>query len=293
MTGIEVTAVASRRADRLGIESEFTYFDDYAAAIARSGAELAYISTANSDHAHWARRCLEAGLHVVIDKPACLTPGEAQGLIDLAAAKRRCIAEATVFTYHPQVQLLQQQFDDAQIRPTRALAIFSFPPLDPRDFRYRRALGGGALYDLGPYVAATSRLLFGRAPRTVACEVLSRTGEGLETAFSVLLTYEGGGSFAGCFGFDTEYQNRLLVLGSGVSVDISRIFTLPADVPGRLVVRHHNVESELAVAPADAFRIFLQCVVCAIERGDWKTFGAALQADAQLVSELRRAAGER
>lgn len=292
MTGIKVAAVASRRADRLTIEPEFTYFDDYATAIARSGAELAYISTANSDHAHWARHCLEAGLHVVIDKPACLTPGEAQGLVDLAAAKRRCVAEATVFPYHPQVQALQQQFDDAQIRPTRALAIFSFPPLDPRDFRYRRALGGGALYDLGPYVAATSRHLFGRAPRTVACEVLSRTEEGLETAFSVLLTHEGGGSLVGCFGFDTEYQNRLLALGAGVSVDINRVFTLPADVPGRLVVRRHNLEHEIEVAPADAFRMFLQSVVNAIERGSWETFSAALQADAQLVWELRKAAGE-
>ena len=292
----EATAitVASRSAVRTDIDSAIPIINDYETAIASSGADLAYVSVANSEHVVWAERCLRAGMHVIVDKPACLTYDEAQRLADVAAAHRCCLAEATVFNYHPQFQALRQAFEDAETRVTRVTTVFSFPPFDPQDFRNRRELGGGALYDLGPYAVATSRLLFGKAPRTIACEVHARQEPaGLDAAFSVLFTYDSGGAMVGHFGFDTEYQNRLHALGPGLSVELQRAFTLPSDTPGRLTMRRNNIESELEIAPSDAFANFLRSVVDAIAIGSWGSFTSAFMADAELLAELRNTSGER
>ncbi|MGB3934604.1 MAG: Gfo/Idh/MocA family oxidoreductase [Burkholderiales bacterium] len=289
---VSAIAVASRRWRPAPQEAAGAQvFADYEDAIARSGAGLAYVSLENSDHALWAERALAQGMHVVVDKPAFLTAADARRLAALARERGRCLAEATVFTHHPQIEALRRSFGGAGAQPTRVVAVFSFPPLDPADFRYRRDRGGGALYDLGPYAAATSRVLFGRAPRNVSCEVLSRRTDGIDTAFSVLMTYDGGGSLAGHFGFDTEYQNRILALGPGVSAELDRAFTLAPEAGNRLLLRRANVASEIALAPADAFERFLGAVFRAIGVRQWDGFPEALRADAELLESMRTIAG--
>jgi predicted dehydrogenase len=149
------------------------------------------------------------------------------------------------------------------------------------------------LYDVGPYAVATSRLFFGRPPHSVHCEVLGRGAQGVDSAFSVLMLYDGGGALAGHFGFDTEYQNRLIAFGPGAAAELDRAFTLPPDAANRLTLRRDNAQSELAVAPADSFTLFLSAVVAAIGRGRWDEFTAALLEDAALLARLRAASGEK
>lgn len=286
-------AVASQSGPPSDLDSELEFFEDYETAIARSGADLAYVSLANSNHALWAERALSQGMHVIVDKPAFITLGDAHRLVRLARLKSRCLAEATVFAFHPQVDAARRTIEEAKTKVTRVSAVFSFPPFDSNDFRYRRDLGGGALWDIGPYVVATSRLFFGNKPDRVACEVVTRrVGDGLDLAFSVLMRYPGEGALVGHFGFDTEYQNRLNLLGPSIAIEINRSFTLPPDQPNNLMVRKKNLDSELVVPAADAFTIFLRKVTAAIKEGKWEEFSEALLADAELLSHLRQASGE-
>jgi predicted dehydrogenase len=289
---VQAIAIASKSAKREDVEPDIELFNDYEKSIRSSGADIAYVSVANSDHAYWALRCLRAGMHVVVDKPAALSIDQARAIVAQAHSAGRCVAEATVFGFHPQLAALHRTFRDAEVEPTRVSAVFSFPPFDPSDFRNYRELGGGAFNDLGPYLTATSRLVFGRAPRSLSCVVSSRNADDLETGFSALLAYDRGGVLVGHFGFDTEYQNRLLTFGPSLAVEINRAFTLPADSEGRLCVRRNNIESEIKIPPADAFEEFLRAVLEAIARKEWSTFSSALLADAQLLADLREAAGE-
>ncbi len=267
-------------------------YSDYETALAQSGAHVVYVSLENSNHAGWTERALEQGMHVIVDKPAFLSAAEGRRLVALAEKKGRCLAEATVFGFHPQIEAVRAALDAAQSKVLRATAVFSFPPLDPADFRYRKDRGGGALFDVGPYAVATSRIFFGRRPKSVSCRVLTRRPDGLDTAFSMLLDYDGGGSLIGHFGFDTEYQNRLQLLGTGISIELSRAFTLPAETPNKLVVRRNNEQTELGVAPADAFGIFLERTLESIASGDWRPFTRALLEDAELLEQLRKSSGE-
>jgi len=263
-------------------------YHEYDEALQRSSADAVYVSLVNSEHGRWARAALERGFNVVVDKPAFLGLDETARTLDLASKHERCLAEATVWAYHPQINLMKT-FQD---QPTRISVAFSVPPLDPGNFRYCRSLGGGSLWDLGPYAVSVGRVFFGEPPDTIDCRVLSVGGdENVETAFSMLATYAGGRSVVGHFGFDTAYRNHLDILSHDLSVEADRVFTIPADVENEIRIRSAT-DSQLKKAPAaNAFRPFFERVFQAIEAHDWRGFSSDLIADAESLQRLRDAAG--
>jgi predicted dehydrogenase len=291
---IECIHVASRSASPRDLEAVPKLgrrFGDYETALAASAGALAYVSLPNAHHAHWARRALEFGHHTVIDKPAVLRPSEAEELQLFAIRRDLCLAEATAYVWHPQIERALRIFTEAGSEPRHITAAFSFPPLASNDFRYERVLGGGAVFDLGPYVASCGRIFFGDSATEVVCRVLeSATPDGVETAFSVLAIYPRGRALLGHFGFTTEYRNTIALLGPHVFVELDRAFTVPADARAELRVRQKNVGSVEICEPADCFGRFLGDVIGAIEHRTFAAFGQALVDDARAVGAMRTSA---
>lgn len=291
--GLTHVDVASRtRADRVTLPEGVTgrVFDDYETALVHSTANLAYVSTVNSTHAVWAAEALRRGYHVVVDKPAFTSLDDTQRLLDLARQHKRCLAEATVYAYHPQIQIARQTFLDAGLQPTRLTATFSFPPLAADNFRYRKDYGGGALWDLGPYAVTPGRLFFGAEPEEISCRITGR-GDEVETGFSMLATYPGGRAMVGHFGFNTGYCNRLEILGPHTTIAMERVFTTPAGQANVLHVNQHNQPQTVAVPPADSFALFFRAVVAALETGQFESLAQDLLSDASVLHRLRQASG--
>jgi NDP-hexose-3-ketoreductase len=270
-----------------------TVFNDYAAAISKSKADLVYISLVNSSHAEWAEQALLRGYHVIVDKPAYTSIDDAGKLTDLARAKGLCLAEATVYAWHPQIQKARDLFKQAGTHPTRLTIAFSFPPFPENNFRYQKHLGGGALWDLGPYAVSPGRLFFDDEPDEVFCRVCTRNpATGVDTSFSMLATYPHGRSMVGHFDFNTEYRNCINILGPGMSVDIDRFFTPPSDMEIELNVRSKNQTKSIKMAPTDSFAVFLQSVFDAIKQNRYQVFMQNLLSDATVLRRLRKAAQE-
>ena len=212
------------------------FFADYDEALSKSKADLVYISLVNSKHAEWAERALAKGCHVIVDKPSFISFDDAKKLANLAEQKGLCLAEATVYAWHPHIQMARDLFMQADTRPTRLTVAFSFPPLPAGNFRYQKSLGGGALWDLGPYAVSPGRLFFEAEPEEVFCGIGTRNSDtGVDTSFSMLAMYAGGRSLVGHFDFNTEYRNCINILGPSMSVDIDRFFTTPPDMESELV----------------------------------------------------------
>jgi len=266
-------------------------FDDYETALAESQADLVYVSTVNSTHAAWAEKALQRGCHVVVDKPACTSLKDTGRLVELARRQRCCLAEATVYPYHPQVQAMRLAFREAHSQPTRLVAILSFPPLPAGNFRYQKALGGGALWDLGPYAVTPGRLFFGAEPEEVFCRITG-WGDEVETDFSVLATYGGGRAMVGHFGFHTGYCNRLDLLGPGVTLTVDRVFTTSPDLASQVHVNQHDQPRTITIAPADSFACFLRTVVAAIEAGQFESLADDMLSDARVLDRMRKASLE-
>jgi predicted dehydrogenase len=290
ITQVDVASRSRAGAATLPEGASGRVFDDYEAALAESEADLVYVSTVNSTHAEWAKRALQNGYHVIVDKPATTRLDDARRLVKLAQRQGRCLAESTVYGYHPQIAVAKQAFAEADSRPTRLTATFSFPPLPADNFRYKAACDGGALWDLGPYAITPGRIFFGEDPQEIACRITSE-GDEVETSFSILMTYSDGRSMVGHFGFNTGYRNRLDILGPRVTVTIDRVFTAPANLANEVHINQNNQSKIITVPPADQFALFLRAVVSAIETGQHQGLADDLLSDARVLWRLKEAAG--
>jgi predicted dehydrogenase len=268
------------------------FFSSYEQALGSTSPGLVYVSLPNSMHAQWATRALQTGSHVIVDKPAGLNLAQTEDMVAVANEKGRCLAESTVWSYHPRYQSAQSILAELRLRITRVSALFSFPPLPPNNFRNDPSLGGGAFLDVGPYAASCSRLFFADAPQDLQARVLTRDpATGLETAFSLLATYGDGRSLTGHFGFNTEYRNSISAFGPDVAFDFDRAFTLPADAASEFVWRGHNQAHSRSCPAGDSFALFLSAVFEAIQRKAWGHFTQGMLQDARFVDEMRASAG--
>lgn len=286
--------VATKKGADPSTRSGWTYgdvYEDYADALKRTSAEVVYVSLVNSEHERWTQVGLEQGRHVIVDKPAFLGHDRAVRMVELAAKHDVCLAEATVFCYHPQIAIARNICEDRGSKPTRISMVLSFPPMNAGNFRYQAALGGGALWDVGPYLAATSRLFFDSEPLVVECRVLATGDTHVEIAFSAMGTFSEGRGLVGQFGFDTAYLNRLQLVGPAVIVEIDRAFTTPADYANSIRVTGPSGSSVVEVAAADAFRCFFEHVIAGIEGRDWAGLATDLLSDSRVLDGYRAAAG--
>src|SRR5687768_13140134 len=114
----------------------------YQRALSETKPGLVYVSLPNALHYEWSMRALSAGCHVVVDKPAFLSTQQATEAAELATGKSLCCAEATVWQYHPMVEVLQGLKRGEGGGPIAAYACFSSPAIDRQNFRLIPEMGG-------------------------------------------------------------------------------------------------------------------------------------------------------
>jgi predicted dehydrogenase len=263
-------------------------FDSYEEAIEKSDADIAYISTVNSAHSEWAEKALNKGMHVIVDKPAFLDLDRSIELVKLAEIKKLAIAEANVYPFHSQINTVKLAMEVENLRPTHITADFSFPPLDPQNFRYKKNLGGGALNDLGPYAVSAGRVFFNESPRKLLCLVneFDNINE-VETSFSIMAQYSNGRSMTGHFGFSTEYINRINLFGENFYFEINNIFTPKSDLVNEIVFRKLNISKIIKAGKSNCFINFLEKFIGSIETGDSSLFSTLLIQEAKAIDQLK------
>ena len=287
--------LATRRPDEvinpldLGIGN---IYGSYKEALEQTDAELVYISLVNSLHGHWVRAALQAGKHVVVDKPAFLSLAETKHMVKMADQAGLCLAEAIVIGDHPQFNLVRNLVE-THGGITRLFAVFSVPPFPQSNYRNHSELGGGALLDMGSYVAELGQILFKKDPEEVVCRVLDyHTQTQVDTAFSVLIRYPDAGCFVGHFGFDTEYQNRLIVIGSQISIALDRVFTIPPDFENKIFVNQLNKQSIVTCPSGNTFSLFFSRLIKAIKSKAWEEFPRNMLRNVSFREKMQHSAQE-
>lgn len=266
----EVASVSHPKEEVLASGAARSY-DNYEQALRESKAEIVYVSTVNSLHKELAEAALKRGFHVVVDKPAFLSEADTEAMVRLAEREGRCLAEALVFGLHPRVQAARSAFENVGAPATHVVASFSVPPLAANDFRYRKAMGGGAVFDLGPYALASGRLFFDAEPLEVIARRTAERGD-VETGFSLLALYPGGRSLVGTFGYETAYLNHLQVTGPNLSVSMDRVFSPPGDFSTEMILQTATGATTESFSPAHNFALFFQQFVAKIKEGNVRSF---------------------
>jgi predicted dehydrogenase len=191
---LEVVAVASRdaaAAERYAREHRIERsHGSYEALLADPDVDAVYISLPNALHVEWTIKALEAGKHVLCEKPLSRRASEVEHVFDVAKQADRLLMEAFMYRHNPQTRKLTELVAQGTVGRVRMIrSAFSFLTDDPANVRLSRELEGGALMDVGCYCVSSSRLLAGEPERVSGEQVLG--GGGVDIAFAATLRFSG------------------------------------------------------------------------------------------------------
>jgi predicted dehydrogenase len=198
----DLRAVASRdRSRAAGFAAEHgvpNSHGSYEELLADDSIECVYIPLPNSLHGEWTRAAIEAGKHVLCEKPLTPTAEEAEELFALAESRGVVLMEAFMYRHHPKTRRLREVFEGGEVGAPRVLRMkFHFMTAEPAtDIRYDPALAGGALRDVGCYCVSLANYLAGAAPRTMAASARF-SASGVDEQFAATLEY--GNEFLAVF----------------------------------------------------------------------------------------------
>jgi len=222
-----------------------------------------YVPLVNSLHAEWTRRALEAGKHVLCEKPLAMTAAEGEAMARAAESAGRLLMEALMYRFHPR---LRDQVADMAGRPRRHVAAwFGFRAADPANYRLRPELGGGALMDVGSYGISACRWLLGEPEEVAAVAHIGETGVDLTTGAS--MRFAGGATGYVWASMESPEHQALEVVLEDRTIRIETPFTAwrDPDDPYRLMAEAF-AEAAMTGAPAPLPVADSIANLCVIER---------------------------
>jgi predicted dehydrogenase len=260
----EITAISSRsldkaqaEAERLGIPKAYGSYDEL---LADPEIEAVYNPLPNHLHVSWSIEALDAGKHVLCEKPIAMSAAQAQQLVD--ATKRYPdlrVMEAFMYRFHPQWQKAKELVATGQIGQVRAIqTFFSYYNVDPNNIRNMADIGGGGLMDIGCYPISVSRFIFEAEPLKVVGTIERDPDFGIDRLTSAVMEFEQGTSTFICSTQLSPYQ-EVLIEGTEGWVKIEIPFNPPIDRPCRIwhkrdgpvreisleIVSHYTIQGDL------------------------------------------------
>jgi predicted dehydrogenase len=242
---VTVTAVAARepaRAEAYALRHGLPKaYGSYEELLADPDIDAVYNPLPNSLHGPWTLRAIEAGKHVLCEKPFASNADEAARVAQAASASGLVVMEAMHYRYHPLTRRLTEVV--GELGPVRHIQAWtSFAIADPGDIRYDYSLGGGALMDGGCYALDCLRLLGGEPSVTGALADPVEGGAGAAVAdrsLAVRLAFPGGatGWFESTFTRDGEFRADLHVICADGLVHLDNFIFSPR---GHLTATRHG-----------------------------------------------------
>ncbi len=257
---LEVNAIASRdaaraaeAAARFGIPKAYGSYEEL---LADPEIAIVYNPMPNHLHVPWSIRALEAGKHVLCEKPIALSAAEAQQLLDAAARHPGLKAmEAFMYRFHPQWKRAKAIVDAGGIGELRTIqSFFSYFNNDPANVRNQADIGGGGLMDIGCYNISLSRYIFGEEPQRGVALVEYDPQFQTDRLASGILDFGRGTSAFTCSTQLTSYQ-RVNLFGTEGRIEIEIPFNAPPDKPTRLWHQRGDAIEEIAFEICDQYTL--------------------------------------
>jgi D-xylose 1-dehydrogenase (NADP+, D-xylono-1,5-lactone-forming) len=281
---VEILAVASRdrqRADTYarenGIERAYGSYD---ALLADPDVEAVYISLPNSMHIDTTVRALEAGKHVLCEKPLSRRAEEVERAFDVAERHDRLLMEAFMYRHNPQTRRLAELVAEGAVGRVRIIrAAFGFVAHDPANVRLSVALDGGALMDVGCYCVSGCRLIAGEPERVMGEQALG--GDGVDVAFAGVMRFADDISAHFDAGLALAGRDLLEVVGDRGTLRLTDPWHCRR--PGIDLLREDEAEDEderIEVEPANSYRL------------EAENMSAAIRGEAPLLLDRADAVGQ-
>jgi xylose dehydrogenase (NAD/NADP) len=279
---VDLVAVSSRdqaRADAYASKWEIPRaYGSYEALLADPEIEAVYISLPNNLHCEWSINALEAGKHVLCEKPMSRHTADVGAAFDTAERTGRILSEAFMYRHNPQTKHVKELVESGAIGELRLIrSAFSYSLYDEDNIRLRLDVEGGALMDVGCYTVSGSRL-FGGEPEKAYGEAWFGPS-GTDWVFGGKLRFRDNVIALFDCGTAMPERDELEAVGSEGSVFLDDPWH--CNVPVIALRRDGKVE-RIELEPVDSYRLELENVSDAI-RGE----GELLLARQDAVGQAR------
>ncbi len=239
--GVEIVGIASRdpaRAEtarqKLGIAKAYGTYEDL---LADPEIEAVYNPLPNHLHVPLTKRALEAGKHVLCEKPLGMNAHEAATLIEARDKSGKLLQEAFMVKCHPQWLKAKELIEAGRIGEARAASgIFCYHNADPENVRNQADIGGGGIMDIGCYMTLMSRWMLGGEPKRVVALVERDPAFHTDRLASALFDFGDGRQAAWTTSTQLVPTQRFTVLGTEGRIVVEIPCNTPPDRPTRIVV---------------------------------------------------------
>lgn len=289
---VRIVALASRskaKAEKFAGRFGGEPVEGYERAIQRCDVDAVYLTLPTGLHHTWAARALEAGKHVLVEKPLTAGLTDTEELVGLARKRGLALMDGFQFLHHAQHSAVRKMIDQGRIGELREFtAVFGIPPRPDDDIRYRPELGGGALLDVGVYTVRVAQLFLG-AELTVLGSLLRRdTRRGVEIGGAALLVSSDGIPAHLSFSFEASYRSSYALWGSEGSLVVDRAFTPPPTFRPAIRLQSQGATEEIFLEPDNQSANMVRAFVRSLRQGaDLESSGENLIRHAAVVDLIR------
>lgn len=241
-------------------------YEGYESLLSSDDIDAVYLPLPPALHYRWAKKALEYGKHVFLEKPFATQKSEANDLIAMAKEKKLALHENYMFVYHDQLKVIDEEIKSGTIGDVRLYRVsFGFPRRAAGDFRYNKALGGGSILDNGGYTLKLGALLLGDTAKVVYGKRNYTDEFDVDLFGSAVMENEEGTTVQLSFGMDNAYKCDLEVWGSKGTLFTGRILTAPAGFVPTMTIKTNEGEVVKELPADDTFlksiECFQQCVL--------------------------------
>lgn len=230
-------------------------FSSYTSLVHSDAIDAVYLPLPPALHFQWAALALQAGKHVLSEKPATTSFTDTDYLIKLAGERNLAFHENYMFAFHQQLDDIQAIVDSGVLGAVRLYRLsFGFPRREATDFRYNKALGGGALLDAGGYTIKYASMLLGSTTKLVAAHSQFISEFEVDIAGSATLSNASDTVVQIAFGMDNSYKCDLEVWGSIGTLTSGRVLTAPSGFIPEATLKIGNETVTRKLSPDDAFK---------------------------------------
>ncbi|HXG75098.1 MAG TPA: Gfo/Idh/MocA family oxidoreductase [Gaiellaceae bacterium] len=261
---VELLAVASRdraRAEEYARRWEIPRaYGSYEELLADPDLDAVYISLPNTLHCEWSVRAVEAGKHVLCEKPFARDPEAVAAVFDAAERAGRLVSEAFMYRHNPQTARLVELVREGAVGELRLVrSAFSYALFDPENIRLRPEVEGGALMDVGCYCVSGSRLLAGEPERAFGEAFVGPTGT--DWVFAGTLRFPGDVLATFDCGTALTDRDELEAIGTEGSLFLDDPWHCRRPV---IEVRRDGETERIELEPVDSYRLELENLADAI-----------------------------
>ena len=254
-------------------------FDNYDKALKFSGAELVYLSVPNSKHFNLAKKILNHGYHLIVDKPITTNFGEVKKLINIANKKKLLLSEAVFYNYHSQFNYLRRFCGNLK-EIEQIFVNFTIPTPQPNSLLASQELCGGALMDMGSYAASIHRIFFKEKIKSKNI-IIKKNKNGLVTSFDIFFKYKTK-VLIGTFRFGGEYRNNIFVNLKKKTIEVNRLFSPPDDINLDIKINSKNKDKKIKIKKDNCFENYLLEVIKNIKLKKFKYYQSNMIKDEHL-----------